>query len=511
MAEQAPLLTFASEVTWENKHRNVSATVERLYDAWNRWSDRQRPAQREWMAGLAALCQIVRDAETLGKRVRCLGGAWSLSPAAVTDEFMVNTKPLNYLDIGIRPQHLEAAFPGVPEQLVFAQCGVSVLELNQELEARGLSLSTSGASNGQTIGGAIATGTHGSAHAIGAMQDAIVGLHLVAEGGRHYWLERASQPVVAQSFCDLLGTERLRDDTLFNAAVVSFGSFGLLHAVLLQCEPIYTLELHIQRYDYAEVQPVLSTLEVARLRLPGGATLPFHFEVVLHPYRTQPGARGAYVRVLYKRPYQPVPSPPGPTVFSSPGDDLLGLIGTLSDTVPQLIPAALDTVLQQQLPPTVTPVLGSHGQIFGSTTITGRAMSTEIGVALPDAGRAVEAILAVAAAFPFAGTVALRYVKASPALLALTHFAPITCTIELPAVESARTQQAFERIWAELDQRGIIYTLHWGQCLRPEPAFIRRAFGPRVDDWLAARRHFLGEVGRRTFANDLLMACGLAD
>jgi hypothetical protein len=138
-------------------------------------------------------------------------------------------------------------------------------------------------------------------------------------------------------------------------------------------------------------------------------------------------------------------------------------------------------------------------------------MSTEIGVALHDAGRAVEAILAVADVYPFAGTVALRYVKASPALLALTRFAPITCTLELPSVASARTQQAFERIWTELDQRGIPYTLHWGQCLRPEAAFIRRAFGPRMDDWLAARRNFLGVVGRRTFANDLLIGCGLAD
>lgn len=206
-----------------------------------------------------------------------------------------------------------------------------------------------------------------------------------------------------------------------------------------------------------------------------------------------------------------MPDPSGSTVVTSPGDDLLGFMGSLSDAVPQLIPAALDTVLQEQLQPTERPVLGTHGQIFGATSIRGHAMSTEIGVALPDAGRAVEAILEVAAAHPFAGTVALRYVKASPALLAFTYLAPITCTIELPAVGSARTAQAFERIWAALDQRGIPYTLHWGQCLRRDAAFIRRAFGARVDAWLAARRDFLGPVGCRTFANDLLTDCGLAD
>jgi len=511
MAHQEPLITFESDVAWQNKHLNVSANVERLYDAWNRLSDRSRPERNEWLAGLGAQQQIVRDAEAMGKRVRGLGGAWSLSQAAVTQDHMVNTKPLNYMDIGIQQASLDPAFQGIPEQLVFAQCGASILEFNQALEARNLSLSTSGASNGQTICGAIATGTHGSAHGVGAMQDFIVGLHMVAEGGRHYWIERASQPVMAQRFCDILGAELIRDDTLFNAAVVSFGSFGLMHAVMLTSEPIYTLELHIRRYDYDEVRPVLSTLDVSSLQLPDGAALPFHFEVVLNPYRTQPDEQGAYVRFMYKRDYSPVPNPPVDTVVTSPGDDLLGFVGTLSDAVPGLIPVALDTLLQQRFEPTTTPVRGTHGQIFGSTSINGLAMSTEMGVALQDAGHAVDAILAVAADYPFAGTVALRYVKASPALLALTHFAPTTCTIELPSLGSERTQQAFERIWAELDNRGLTYTLHWGQSLRPEPAFIRRAFGTRVDDWLSARRNFLGPSGRRTFANDLLVDSGLAD
>jgi hypothetical protein len=511
VVEREPLITFEPDVVWINRHLNVSARIERLYEAWNRWSDRTRPTQQVWMAGLSALQRIVREAEANDKHVRGFGGAWSLSRAAVTRDFMVDTKPLNYIDIGIRQENLEAAFQGVPEHLVFAQAGVSIMELNQELEVRGLSLSTSGASNGQTIAGASSTGTHGSAHAVGSMQDLIVGLHIVAEGGKHFWIERASQPVVTQRFCDLLGAELVRDDPLFNAAVVSFGSFGLIHAILFTCEPIYTLEFHIRRYDYQEVQPVLSTLDVSSLNLPEGAALPFHFEVVLNPYRTQSHAQGAYVRFMYKRDYTPVPNPPRATVVTSPGDDLLGLIGTLSDAVPALIPAALDTVLQQQLAPTTEPVYGTHGQIFGPTTLRGHAMSTEIGVALHDAGRAVEAIIQVAATGAFAGTVALRYVRASSALLAFTHFAPITCTIELPSVESDRTQRAFERIWAELEARNIPYTLHWGQGLRPDAAFVRRAFGARVDQWLSARRRFLSPSGRQTFANALLIDCGLAD
>ena len=511
MAEQQPLIQFTANQAWQNKHLNVSATVERLYDAWNRWSDRSQPQQDVWQPGLRALQHIVREAEASGKGVRGVGGGWSLSEAAVTSDFMVDTKQLNNLVIGMSPAFLDVSFPGDSKHLAFAQCGVSVMELNTALEARNLSLPTSGASNGQTICGAVSTGTHGSAHAFGAMQEFVVGLHIVAEAGKHYWIERASQPVVGQAFCEILGTELLRDNDLFEAALVSFGSFGLIHAVMLVCEPIYTLELHIWRYDYDQVKPVLSTLEVSSLQLPDGPTLPFHFEVVLNPYRTQPGEEGAFVRFIYKRPFTPVPHVPGDTVVTSPGDDVMGLIGTLSDAVPHLIPAALDAFLPQQLKPTTTPILGSHGQIFGATEVRGHAMSTEVGVALQDAGAATEAIVAVAHDHAFASPVALRYVKASSATLAFTYFTPISCTIELPAVGSQRTAEAYRRIWAEFDRRSIPYTLHWGQCLRADATFIRRAFGERVDAWLAARRQFLSPAARRTFASDLLVACGLAE
>ncbi len=91
---------------------NVSATVERLYDAWNRWSDRSQPQQDVWQPGLSALQHIVRDAEASGKRVRGLGGGWSLSEAAVTPDFLVDTKQLNNLVIGMSPAFLDASFAG---------------------------------------------------------------------------------------------------------------------------------------------------------------------------------------------------------------------------------------------------------------------------------------------------------------------------------------------------------------------------------------------------------------
>jgi hypothetical protein len=97
---------------------------------------------------------------------------------------------------------------------------------------------------------------------------------------------------------------------------------------------------------------------------------------------------------------------------------------------------------------------------------------------------------------------------ASSATLAFTCF-PDHLHHELPAVIHSVPQKHTDDLGRI--RRGIPYTLHWGQCLRAEAAFIRQSFGERVDAWLAARRQFLSPAARRTFANDLLVACGLAE
>jgi FAD/FMN-containing dehydrogenase len=504
-----PLVTLRRQQQWQNRHQNVSLTVDRYCEVWNLWDDGTAPTRRVWEAGLAGLVEVVKSAEKLGKRVRAVGGAWSLSQAAVSQDFMVNTRPLNYVELGVREASVDPAFTGDRGRLVFAQCGVSVLELNQYLEARGFSLPTSGASNGQTIAGAVSTGTHGSANQIGSMQDFILGVHLVGEGGKHYWIERLSLPVVSAAFCQALGAELRRDDALFWAVIVGFGSFGLIHAVMFEAEPIFLLESHVQRFDYATIKASLATLDVSALNLRGGTGLPFHYEVTVNPYRTSPGQRGAYARYMWKRPFAALPAgnaEPGFTI----GDDAMNFFADVSDVVLSAIPSLVDFALSDQLKER-TAQRGTHAGTFGNTNVRGTIMSTEIGVALGDADNAVDAVIAVAGRFPFAGAPAMRFVKGSQATLAFTHFSPITCTIEIPAAGSSRTLEAMEMVWDELDARGIPFTLHWGQILRTSPERVEAAYGARWEAWRAARRAFLSPLGRRTFANGMLVSLGLAD
>ena len=510
----APWIRMTPNYPWQSDHQNVSRTVERLYDVANLWSDGSAPPAHQWQAGVEGLRQVLSDARVAGKRVRAVGGNWSLSDITATSHYMVNTGQLNARTVGLPASYLATASTYDPAKLVFAQCGTSVIELSDELEPRGLSLKTSGASNGQTIAGAIATGTHGAANTVGAMQEYVVGLHVLDADGNSVWIERASQPVASDALLSLLAATPIRDDTVFRAAVVGLGAFGIVHAVVFEADPIYLLERYVRRYDYGHIRAVLSSLDVISLGLPDGSALPFHFEILLNPYATGAGGQGAYVRAMYKRPYTlPAPPAPGSVVSVGPGDDALSVISSLSDAVPALIPTAVAKIIALQAPPT-NGQSATHGQTFGSTTLKGPGQSMELALAVADATNAVDTIVSVANRQTFGGLLGIRFVRATDALLGSTRFAPVTCTIEIPATFSQRSSDAYDAICAALDGQGIAYAMHWGQ---QTPATydanrLRHRFGGDLDSWIAARRDLLRTPAARTMlSNEVTDRFGLGD
>ena len=134
--------------------------------------------------------------------MRAMGNGWSFSEVAVCDGGVVDTKSLRLTfalkDNFVAPEYLQSGKSS--SDLFLVQCGVSILDLNERLEAGKRSLKASGASNGQTIVGATATGTHGSAFKVGAVHDSIVGLHLTVGNNRHVFIERKTNPVASNAF-----------------------------------------------------------------------------------------------------------------------------------------------------------------------------------------------------------------------------------------------------------------------------------------------------------------------
>jgi FAD/FMN-containing dehydrogenases len=492
---------------WTNRHRNVEQQFQQLFDVSN-----PQPPTPDYFGDLRitvkALQGLIGSAIADGTTLRALGGGWSLSRAAVTDGRLVNTAPLNWF-FPVTGSGLSNAFQGDPTSVFYLQCGVSVSEANDHLFRNDpqLALKTSGASNGQTIAGAVSTGTHGSAFGFGAMQDYVIGLHLITGPDRALWIERASRPVFSDALIADLGAEPIRDDQLFNDALVSFGSFGLLHGVAIEAEPLYLLEASRRRLPLdANLKHTMSTLDFTTIPMPHPNEVPFHFEVVVNPHDVQ---HGAYVTTMYKRPYRTdYPRPQPTTDGRGIGDDLLAIVGKLGDQIPAVVGPLLNLVIGKEYR-LYAQQFGTPGEIFSANLGMQKAMSAEIGLALQDSVRALDLMLASPKVGTYPGVIAYRYVRGSRASLAFTKF-PTTCTIEFPAGFAQVTVDFLQSVWNGLEQAAIPFTEHWGQLNNFTPGRVRAMYGDAaVDRWITSRQTLMDGPSRTAFSSAFLNQCGL--
>src|ERR1700730_11482523 len=169
------------------------------------------------------------------QRLHAAGSHWALSRAAVSDDTFIETHDYN----NIRPAMGRTLFDGVPgclaeeflsnldaksraansatEYYVHFESGKRIYQLYSELDmgdsqqANSLcqlmvtrfnnptpnklfqgswGFHTLGGAGGQTVVGALSTGTHGGDFDRPPLADDVVALHLVADGGKHYWIEK---------------------------------------------------------------------------------------------------------------------------------------------------------------------------------------------------------------------------------------------------------------------------------------------------------------------------------
>ena len=145
---------------------------------------------------------------------------------------------------------------------------------------------------------------------MGAIPDFVVGLHIITGGDKHVWLERASYPVASSDFVSWLDAELVQDDALFNAALVSFGSFGFIHGVMIETEPQFLLTEHRLgnvAYDNT-LKTAMTSLDFSNLNLPGTGVNGdlYHFEVLINMHDFEPNNpdKGAFLKYMFKKPFQ---------------------------------------------------------------------------------------------------------------------------------------------------------------------------------------------------------------
>jgi FAD/FMN-containing dehydrogenase len=120
---------------WSNKHENYSVPIAGLYDIWNPDVSGGQMI-KGYRATTRSIQGLISNAVLEGVRLRAIGSGWSISRAVVTDGWLVNTKPLNWV-FRISDSSISVHYSGDSSNLLFAQCGVSIGELNRYLSKRG--------------------------------------------------------------------------------------------------------------------------------------------------------------------------------------------------------------------------------------------------------------------------------------------------------------------------------------------------------------------------------------
>lgn len=169
-------------------------------------------------------------------------------------------------------------------RFVHVKAGIKLAHLNCLLDQKCLAMATLGGSNGQSLAGAISTGTHGTNVRLPPIQDFVRAIHLVGPGGKQWWIEPESDPVTDRSrMRELMASqvldpclELVYDDRLFNACLVSVGAAGVFYSVILEAAPKHHLRSTTERISFAQARSTISD-EVL------GPRPPFFAEFVLGP------------------------------------------------------------------------------------------------------------------------------------------------------------------------------------------------------------------------------------
>jgi hypothetical protein len=507
--------TFTPDCSWILDHNDPSLSDSDLY--------KRATENLKWVIG-----HSIEQSTTL----RAIGANWSFSPVAMCDGGMLQTRGLDLI-FNINNTLISPSYQltgKTHQDLIFVECGTQIARLNRELEidrSPARCIRASGGSNGQTIAGCISTGTHGAALYTGAVHDSVVGIHLVTGPDTHVWLERASYPVASDKFINWLGATPYKDDALFEAALVSFGSFGIIHGVMLETEPLFLLkEYRISNAIYNDdLMNALSKLDMPKLKqlLPDlPASSPghelYHMELNLNPYSIKKNSSaGLYIFLFYK-----MAVPPGYVVnhggshAAAPSPEFIwmmkGLLSVLGkDRSYNHIKKLTTQEFEKNIRPP-TPEAKTIGSIFRDTRFTGNVGSFAFSIPTSQLPKTIEEIRQEISINAFAGAVAVRFVKGTRATLGFTKFEN-TAVVEMDGLDSKTNHAVFQNVIKRLEAQQIPFSIHWGKLNGPlDKGRTEAIYGKdKLAAWKESRAKLLSVETRTVFSNPFMQKCGLDD
>jgi hypothetical protein len=477
---------------WENYGTNLATNVATRYRLSN---GRVNDAN----VGLEAIRWAVEHCSQNGGNASISGSTWSFSPVAMS--------PRATFDITFMAKQLafdasSLANPAELPSLVQVQGGTIIQQLIAYAENAGRDLIAMGGNCGQTVAGAVSTGTHGGFVGRPGFPDMVRALYVVGEDGHRHWFERASRPVISDARKQVLEAANVsvhRDDSQFNHAVVSLGAFGLIYSVTLETAPAYSIKLYRKQQHFDDA------LDLATFDRDFSAFGPqpvIDFATVVNPFQMQlqngkwRGQNCAAPTVVWPSNVPPVPPDGGGVQKPLNDQDLAALLAAAVSAVPAAIP------------PLVAPLMST---LYGDRDAEGimsvayplsLTHAPTVGMEIGCPGANARALFGVIldwiqnkAARPLPGVVAIRQTPKSAATFSIAQFDPTT-TFELACLKVNGIEQLLGGLLDTLEAQPIPFTLHLGMLHGQDgagqpwltPTRFRKMFGANnVNNWIAAR------------------------
>ena len=296
-------IEFVTSSPWTRKHDDP------------RFNLIPKAAKIAFPKSLSELIELCRK-RPAAQRFKAAGSHWALSHAAISDHTFIEThdprnirqamgKTLHEVIPGcMTDAYLNgmAMVRGAPtHSFVHVEAGKRIYQLYSELDtpddladqktlagilskrfgnssyARSWAFATLGGAGGQTVVGALNTGTHGGDFTLPPIADSVIAIHLVADGGRHYWIEPSpphmliATPMVDDKKLTALYDQRMfggpgnfeiiREDNVFNAVLVSAGRFGIIYLVVLRAVAQYILHERRRLHVWQDIKHQIKDLK----------------------------------------------------------------------------------------------------------------------------------------------------------------------------------------------------------------------------------------------------------
>jgi L-gulono-1,4-lactone dehydrogenase len=470
-------------------------------------------------ATLGELIDIIQEAKKKTLKIKAVGAGHSTSDIMLSDDYMIDIRKINRI-LPTSSLDLKQAYKD-DTNLIFAEAGIHLFQLNKALDNMGKALINMGAYTGQTLAGVISTSTHGSGITLGAFPSYVRAIILVDENGALHQIEMAGVKSISKDSAKIDGGHSvtfMADDDHFRAVAVSMGCMGLIYAVVLQVTDHYLLK---ETREFSTWNKVKKMIDFENLLKENR-----HIEVLVSPYaftanehkclltrRNMPdkdekksliprGHRKWFFEVL---------------LFIIPSTVIDFFMRLIINHFPKMIPGLVRGMFASLTDRCYVDKSFKVLDLGRANNLSAYAM--ELTFPSDQFTKAVDAILELSNSSVqegrqyLTGPVSLRFIRTNSFFLSMQYAddadekGKYVCMIEFPTVRRAfGGYELLSRI--ESAMRLFNSRPHWGQVnhVGGEGKESLHKLYPKFNDWLKVYRHYSKE-GR--FQNNFTRRCGI--